>query len=96
MPVFFVGEFVESCTSSRSVGNGFCDAIAALRRVTHGGWCVRAMCHDVLAFGTVLRVPMCFKVVLAYVQPTDGSGLVRCLNRLDWLVFYGFVADRHV
>ena len=94
MSVFFVGEFVEPCTSSGSASNGFSDAVAALGRVALGSWCIRAMYHDVLAFGTMLCVPMCVEVVLAYVQSTDGRGLVCCFNSLDRLVLNSFMSDR--
>jgi len=94
MPVFFVGEFVESCTSYGSVSDGFCDAVAALRRVAHSGWCVRAVSHDVLAFGTMLRVPVCVEIILTYVESADGRGLTRRCNSFNRLMFDSFVTNR--
>ena len=91
MPVFFVGEFVESCTSCGSVSDGFCDAVAALCRVAHSGWCVRAVYHDVLALGTMLCVPVCIQVVLTNVQSANRRSLGRCCNSFDGLVFDGFM-----
>ena len=94
MPIFFGGEFVESCTSCGSAGDGFSDAVAALGRVAHSSWCIRAVYHDVLAFGTVLCVPVCVEVVLTYVESADGRGLVRRFDSFDRLMLDGFMSDR--
>ena len=91
---FFVGELVEPCTSCGSAGDGFSDAVAALGRVVQSSWCIPAMYDDVLAFGTVLCVPVCVEVVLTYVESADGRGFVRRFDSFGRLMLDGFMSDR--
>ena len=50
------------------------------------------MYHEMLTFGTVLRIAVCVKVVLAYVQPSDCSCFVGRRNFVNGLMLNGLVS----
>ena len=64
--------------------------------MVHGGRCAWAVGNQMLAFGTILGVPVCVEIVLSYVQPPNCGCLFGGLDLRGWLVVDGVGFGRFV